>query len=766
MIASLRHTGRPFLLAAILAMGSAHAAEHWIVAKTQHFELYSDASEDESRSILVGLENFRANFLRVMPIGNASEPQAKVVVFRRDSEFDAYRPLYQGKPRDVAGYFLSNPDEVTIAMTTDSRSAEADPREVIYHEYVHLLVDTRKAHYPVWLNEGLAEVFSTFRMDDGKVVFGEPKNQHVALLQQSSLWPLSRLFAVTLGSPDYNEDARAGTFYAESWALTHYLLFGADQTNSAKLSRFAQLLDAGNDVPTAFHDAFGMDFGTLESALRKYLNGGSGYYRTRHPAIAQTVPVTFRAASDLERDTALLDLSWRVRHNGDAAARALALLQQDPKQPGPHELLAAIAATAGDMEGAHDHWRQAGDCNSDNPWVYLQLLREALAPYEGAGILDVRLTQEQVTPWRSWAARALALSPENHEAIEDALTVEAMADKMDLRVVNRVQRVAVQSRDRAQGLLALAILHWRCDQPVDARAFVDLADAEPRADMATRAAANALRYRLPAAAGAKEATDSAAGNRGAIIALETAHEGDAAKYLDTLLAERGTTAPRLKLDRWVVRPSSAGSEAWDRSEQLRRQAQAGDAGAMFGLALAYARGSGVEFAPPLALEWLQQAVAHGFAIAPEDLDPAQKDAASAVRYLRNQPGAPSSGALPPLDDELAVQISQAAAGDDRQAAQVVYRGSPPFPAAVAQQGGQGEARVLFVIRGDGHPAAIKSRDFSDPGSASAAEACVRSWRFLPSIRDSKPADTLAEVTVVFDGGSRAAAPKRPSAPGR
>ena len=753
MFPSLPQCGRLLLLAAALARGSAHAADHWLVAKTQHFALYSDASEEESRSILVGLENFRANFLRVMPIGNASEPQAKVVVFRRSADFDAYRPLYHGKPRDVAGYFQSSPDEVVIAMTTDVPGPEADPREVIYHEYVHLLVDTRKAHYPVWLNEGLAEVFSTFRVADGKVIFGEPKNSHVGLLQHSSLWPLARLFAVTPDSPDYNEDARAGIFYAESWLLTHYLLFGADQTNSAKLSRFAHLLDAGNDIPTSFHEAFGMDFATLESALRKYLGGGSGYFRTRTPALAQAVPVTFRPASDPERDAALLDLRWRVRHNGDAAARALALLERDPKQSAPHELLAAIAATAGDPEGAHEHWERAADLGSDNSWVYLQLLREALAAYEGAGLLDVRLTPEQAAPLRGWTARALALSPENHEAIEDALTVEAMAEKMDLGVVNRGQGPALKSKDRAKGLLALAIIHWRANQPADARVLVNLADAEPRADLPTRAATDALRYRLPAEAGAK-ATEAAAENRGAVIALETAREGDAARFLDTLLAERGSTAPRLKLERWVVRPSAGGPDEGSRSEQLRQQAQGGDSGAMFGLALAYARGSGVDFAPALALEWLQQAVVHGFSISPEDWDMAQKDAASAVRFLRQQPGTAAPRPVPPLDDELAGQISQAAAREDRQAAQVIYRGLPPVPVAIAQPGGKGEARVLFVIRRDGHPEAIRARDYSDPAAAAAAEACVRSWRFLPTIRDGKPADTLAEVTIVFDGGSR------------
>jgi TPR repeat protein len=672
------------------------------------------------------------------------------VVFDRDTDFRPYKPLYQGKPKDLTGFFLARPDEVTIAMTTDVPNRDTDPREVIYHEYVHLLLNARDARYPLWLNEGLAELFSTFRIADGKVVLGEPKNQHVAFLQQNALWPLARLFAVTRESPDYNEDARMGIFYAESWAFTHYLVFGADRTNANKLNRFAQRLVRGDDIATSFRETFALDFGTQEDALRNYLSGGS-YYKGGTPAVAQNIPVAFRPASDLERDVALLNLRWRVHQNPEAAAAALALLDKDPRQARPHELLAAIAASSGDLAGAQEHWQRAAERNSDNPWVYLQLLREPLAAYEGAAMLDVRLAPPIIAPWRAWAGRAWDLSPENHEAIASALTIEALADKMDLRVVNHGQRQVLHMRDPARALLALAVIHWRCNQPGDARYLADLADAEPRADLATRAATSALRYRLPAAPAPASPSGPADAKHVAGIALQTAHAGDAAELLDRLLAERGSTAPRLKLDRLVVHASAHPEpDDWDRTDLLRESAPAGNANAMFDLAVAHACGRGVEYSPTLAREWLQQAADHGHAIAKAGHAPAQLDLSLVVRYLRAQAPAVTDGTLPPLDGDLDARIAEAAAASDRHPPVLVYRAAPRFPSDLPRHNGKGEAAVRFTIRADGHPDSIEAAEFSDPASAAAAEQCVRGWRFLPTIRDGKPVDTLAEVAIAFE----------------
>ena len=63
---------------------------------------------------------------------------------------------------------------------------------------------------PLWLNEGLAELYSTFESEDGKVAIGKPIERHVYWLRDQPLIPLRELFAVDVDSPTYNEGRRQG----------------------------------------------------------------------------------------------------------------------------------------------------------------------------------------------------------------------------------------------------------------------------------------------------------------------------------------------------------------------------------------------------------------------------------------------------------------------------------------------------------------------------------------------------------------------------
>ncbi|HEY3757164.1 MAG TPA: DUF1570 domain-containing protein [Opitutaceae bacterium] len=732
----------------------ARGAERWITAKTPHFEMLSDDTSAESRRILLGLEEFRANFLRLMPLVDASEPRATVIVFDRESDFRPFKPTYNGKPRDVAGYFLPNEDEVEIAMTTDVGGPQMDSRTVIYHEYVHLLLNARKANFPPWLDEGLAEVFSTFKVEDGKVTYGDAKPEHVAYLRQSRLWPLPRLFAVTHESPDYNEDSRTGIFYAESWALTHYLLFGADKTNAGKLGKFAHLLSHGADIEASFHEVFGMDDKTLLANLEDYLDHGA-YFTRSGKAIAQDQAVAFRPATDGERDLALANLKWRLNRAPSAEVVANVLVKNDPHQARPHELLAAIAASAGDLDAAQAHWRKAADLGSDNPWVYLQLLKEALSPYQGTSLLDTRLPPEQIAPLRAWANRALDLSPDNHDAIELTLKVEAVAAKMSNRAVNRGQSKVNNMRDPGGAMLALGIVHWRVNDFDSARLLARLSQADPRTDMMTRAASAELLYRLPAAATAGEPGADAIDEQTARVALNTGAPHSAALYLDDLLAKQGTTAPRLKLDPVIIRPSdSAQPDSWQRSDALRTKALDGDADAMFAMAMAHASGDGVDFSPELARDWLQKAAQHGQIMAQTLLPPGQADPAALVRSLRSEKSPAESAGFPPLAEELAAKIANAAAATDHHAPVVIYRPAQHFPHFLGISNGKGEATVQFTILANGRVDELTAKEFSDPDFATDAENFVRDWLFLPTIRDGAPADTVAEVSIsLLTGGA-------------
>jgi TonB family protein len=736
------------------ANSAVHGAEQWLRGQSEHFEMYSSATEDQSRRILVGLEEFRANFLGLFPLHGASEPRTTVVVFESDSGFRRYKPQYKGKPKDVSGYFIPASDEVMIAMTSESHDEDDDPRRVIYHEYVHLLLNTRDAKFPLWLNEGIAEVFSTFKVENGKVEYGQPIANHVLLLRHHSFLPLPQLFNVTHESPDYNEDDRMGSFYAESWALTHFLLFGADKANAARLNQFIGRLRQGAEVESSFREAFGTSYQTMETALRRYLEGGD-YYKRGAPAVARNIPATFRKASEVERDFALLNLRWRVHGDDAAAAQAFALLEKEPNNPRPHELLAAVAMQSGDSVAALEHWRRAAELNSDNPWVYVQLLKEALAPREGATMIDIRLGADVIEPWRGWANRALTLSPDDSEAIELALTVEALAEKMDVRLINRLQPKVEGMRDPARAFLALAIVHWHAKDFEGTRRILGLVDILPKADSRARATAGALRYRLPQTEAAGEgpgakATDPTkvdSGKRG--ISLGTDRVSKAELYLDTLLAQRGTTAPWMKLEPVVAVPGTGQEDPWRRADELRASADGGDADAMYDLAVAHACGAGVELSARLATEWLQKALDHGYKLGNSDLQPRKIEPELVAQYLRSQVTASADTGFPPLDTELKRRISEAAAADERHAPVKLYEMKPRYPDVVRRAGTGGNAVVQFIIRADGVPDQIRAAQFSDRACATAAEECIRGWRFIPTIRDHRPASTLVEVAIAF-----------------
>jgi hypothetical protein len=226
----------------------ASAAEKWTRVESKNFTLVGNASENEIREVAEGLEVFRTVFSRFFKMKEGSSVATTVVVFRSDQAFKSFKPLYQGKPANIAGYFQPGPDMNLIVLAADMET----PR-VIYHEYVHRLMSDNLTSLPPWFQEGFAECFSTMEIEgrDKKVRMGRAIGEHVALLNERRFMPLERLFAVEHGSPEYNEEEKQGLFYAESWALVHYMMFDSDQRR-AQFNSFLGDIGRGIPAPRAF----------------------------------------------------------------------------------------------------------------------------------------------------------------------------------------------------------------------------------------------------------------------------------------------------------------------------------------------------------------------------------------------------------------------------------------------------------------------------------------------------------------------------------
>jgi tetratricopeptide (TPR) repeat protein len=130
---------------------------------------------------------------------------------------------------------------------------------------------------PTWANEGLAEYYSTFAVgrNERDFTIGSPIANHIQVLRSNSFIPLETLFSVTHDSPYYNEADKQGVFYAESWALVHYLLNGKNRTLVPRFSSFVSLLSADKPVADSFREVFEKDYEAFEKEFRDYVRANN-----------------------------------------------------------------------------------------------------------------------------------------------------------------------------------------------------------------------------------------------------------------------------------------------------------------------------------------------------------------------------------------------------------------------------------------------------------------------------------------------------------
>ncbi|HXD34138.1 MAG TPA: tetratricopeptide repeat protein [Pyrinomonadaceae bacterium] len=255
------------LILLLMAGQAVVAKDAWVSVRSKNFFLIGNASEKEIRQVAERLEQFREVASHLFAQANLNSPiPTRVVVFKNDNSYRPFKPNAH-----TAGYFQPGPDVNYITLKTEVGD-DQNPFGVIFHEYMHLLINNTSANVPTWFNEGLAEYYSTLAMsDDQKVVLGKPIPQHVYLLRDAKFLPLRTLFRVDQDSPHYHERDKQSIFYAESWALTHYLLLGDNGKRASQLGKFLQLMDANMSIEDAFKTAFQTTFEKMEDDLRNYV---------------------------------------------------------------------------------------------------------------------------------------------------------------------------------------------------------------------------------------------------------------------------------------------------------------------------------------------------------------------------------------------------------------------------------------------------------------------------------------------------------------
>ena len=319
------------ITAFLLACFPDAALADWSKLQTPHFLFVGDASEGQIRRTAQRLEQFRDVLRRALPADATSSPVPTVViVFGSARSFAPYRPQFEGRAIEAAGFFQSGEDTNFIVVNGPTGEQALT---TILHEYAHSVVSNRMGSLPAWLNEGLAEFYETFESRDGgrSAMIGLAPAHHVQLLRGTTLIPLKDLFAITSSSSDYNEGRRRGVFYAQSWALWHYLYF-AGEPRASQFNRYVLEAPTAASQEAGVRAAFGEDLQTLEAELRRYVTQVSfkaiAFAFDEEVLGSQVGPIL--RIDEPEATAFLGDLLGRVRREDEARKMLLPLLQ-DPR---------------------------------------------------------------------------------------------------------------------------------------------------------------------------------------------------------------------------------------------------------------------------------------------------------------------------------------------------------------------------------------------------------------------------------------------------
>lgn len=309
------------------------AKSNWISVKSKNFTLIGDAGEKDIRKVAVKLEQFRETVKMLFPKANLERPIPTLVfVFNSDQSFKPFKPRRDGKIMElVAGYFVEGRDNVYIALSTEERGA--DPYQIIFHEYHHFILDNNFDDPPLWLNEGLAEVYSMFKMneDGDKFRLGMPIGRHIGTLRDRSLLPLKTLFSVNHNSKEYNESGKVGMFYAQSWIFVHYLMFGEAGKRQSQFTNFISRLNTGISIEENFQQSFQTDFNGMEKELRQYVSKYTfpviDYSLTKELIFDQEMQT--RQMSEAESEFQLGKLLLQLRQEKEAEKRLVKSIALD-----------------------------------------------------------------------------------------------------------------------------------------------------------------------------------------------------------------------------------------------------------------------------------------------------------------------------------------------------------------------------------------------------------------------------------------------------
>jgi hypothetical protein len=199
----------------------------------------------------------------------------EVRIFR---DRDDYIRFTQDRFPNTGGIFI--PSRKLLAAFLEGQGRDG-LRRTLQHEAFHQFAySVIGPNMPVWLNEGIAQVFEEGIYTGRQFLIGQVPPRRVRQLRQDMLdkrlIEFRRLLAMSdvTWTEGLHDRAAATVQYNQSWAMAHFLLYATDDAGQplyrARVIRMLRLMRDGMKAPDAFVEAFSDNIAGFQQRFVEY----------------------------------------------------------------------------------------------------------------------------------------------------------------------------------------------------------------------------------------------------------------------------------------------------------------------------------------------------------------------------------------------------------------------------------------------------------------------------------------------------------------
>lgn len=426
----------------------------WITVKSQFFTVITAVDEKTAQKWAVELELFRRGMQIARPVPEERLKPVTLVLFPDEKAMRPFTVREKGSAVRLAGFFAQDLNIAAMILQGDNAK---ENRHTIYHEAAHWHASAADVALPLWLEEGMAEVYANFGIKKGECVFGEMNQRWVGRLNMHGLVSLDDVVhAKTMPAGDLELTT---SYYAESWALAHYMLFGGATGSNGFFKRFVAEWQRSGDQDKAFFAAFGKDVTAVEKDLWNYLKDGKfRVYRIPMQRGAVEASLVTAPAEPGEVDLALGTAMLATRGGDLAKPYLLRAKEARPEDPRPWAILGLVAAKEDNLTEAAESFRRGIALGSTNDWAYA-----------GAA---ASCAQDDPDAAADMLVKAIALRPAHRDYYESLAGLIDRVSTVNVVQARAIARGGLRWPDSGRLQLGKAIILLKAGDPAAGRARI------------------------------------------------------------------------------------------------------------------------------------------------------------------------------------------------------------------------------------------------------------------------------------------------------